>query len=86
MYIRIVRFIRDVRENCFEHENRFGNLETTEGYTRSYNLKIWKKKTLKLDRSIHHIFGMRDDKLKAYDLNNYVMRESKNKDYFCFVL
>jgi len=46
----VVKFVKDVRSNQYEHERQSGDLETSESYTRSYNLKLWKRKTLKLDR------------------------------------
>jgi hypothetical protein len=82
----VVRFVRDVRSNQYEHERLYGDLQTSEAYTRSYNLKIWKRKTLKLDRQNNHMFCSKEDKVKIYNLDNYLIRESKNKDYYCFVL
>jgi hypothetical protein len=41
---------------------------------------------MKIDRDINHIFCSKDEKVKIYNLNNYLMRQSKNKDFYCFVL
>lgn len=41
---------------------------------------------MKLDISSGHMFCERDKKVKFYDLKNYLIRESKNTDYKCFVL
>lgn len=32
------------------------------------------------------MFCSKEDKVKIYNLDNYLIRESKNKDYHCFVL
>ena len=55
-------------------------------YSLSYGLRVWKKKQMKLDISSGHMFCERDKKVKFYDLKNYLIRESKNTDYKCFVL
>jgi hypothetical protein len=57
-----------------------------ESFTRSYNLKIWKKKKLRFDREKHLIYAEKDKKIKIYDLANYIVRKSKANEYFCIVL
>lgn len=48
-------------------------------YSRSYNLKIWKHKKMKLDREKHILFAEKDNKIKTYALEDYLLRKSKNK-------
>ena len=55
-------------------------------YSRSYNLKIWKQKKLRLDREKQILHAERENKIKTYDLSDYLLRISKNTDYHCFVL
>ena len=57
-----------------------------EAYTRSYNLKIWKKKKVRFDRQNHIIYAEKDKKIKIYDLGNYLIRKSNKSDYLCMVL
>lgn len=56
------------------------------GYSRSFNVKRWKEKKLRLDQDRHILYAEREVKIKSYDLKNYILRRSKNKEYFCFVL
>ncbi len=56
------------------------------GYSRSFNIKRWKEKKLRLDMDKHLMFAEREQKIKSYDMRNYILRRSKNKEYFCFVL
>lgn len=55
-------------------------------FSLSYGLRVWKKKVMKVDMTAGHMFLERDKKVKFYDLRNYLIRESKNTDYKCFVL
>jgi hypothetical protein len=32
------------------------------------------------------MYSHKDQKVKYYDLKNYLIRQSKNTDYYCFVL
>jgi len=32
------------------------------------------------------MFAEREERIKSYDMRNYLLRKSKNKDYFSFVL
>ena len=41
---------------------------------------------MRYDLDKHIIFAEREEKIKSYDLRNYILRRSKNKDYYCFVL
>ena len=56
------------------------------GYSRSFNIKRWKEKKLRFDLEKHLMFAEREQKIKSYDIRNYILRRSKNKDYHCFVL
>lgn len=55
-------------------------------FTKSYNIKIWKEKRMRLDSSRQIIFGEKDGVIKEYDLGNYLFRGSKNSKYYTFVL
>jgi hypothetical protein len=57
-----------------------------EAYSRTYNLKIWKKKKFRFDRENHIIYAEKDKKIKIYDLGNYIVRKADNSDYFVLVL
>lgn len=85
-YKRVVNFIIAIKSDKFQHERKFGDLSTDDAYTRSYSLKAWRKKTLRIDRELNHVFCSKDGRTKNYDLNNYILRESKNKQYHCLVL
>ena len=61
-------------------------LETDEAYTLSYSLHIWRRKELRLKGLKGLLEISRDKRTKQYDLRNYVIRESKNSEYNCFVL
>lgn len=52
----------------------------------SYAIRVWKKKFMRIDMKTGEMFCQRDKKVKFYDLKNYLIRESKNTDYRCFVL
>lgn len=56
------------------------------GFSRSFNIKRWKEKKLRLDQDKHIMFAERETKIKTYDMKDYLFRLSKNKDYFSFVL
>lgn len=47
---------------------------------------MWKHKKLRLDREKHILHAERENKIKTYDLADYILRSSKNTDYHCFVL
>ena len=57
-----------------------------EAYSRSWNLKIWKKKKLRYDRQNHIIYAQKDKKIKTYDLTNFIVRKQTISDYICLVL
>ena len=85
-YVRVVKHVKLLTEEnpadlILDEEKIFH-----EAYCLSYNLHLWKKKELKLDMAMGQMFCHKDGKIKFYDLNNYLIRESKNTDYFCFVL
>lgn len=46
----------------------------------------WKEKKFRLDQGKHLLFVERKSKILTYDLKDYLMRTSKNKDYHSFVL
>ena len=53
---------------------------------RSYNIKRWKKKTIRLNQLNQILYAERDNTIKEYDLGNYLYRLSKNNEYYSFVL
>ena len=55
---------------------------------RSFNLKIWKVKNIRLDRTRHEVMveNEKDCKIKTYDLRDYLVRKSKNKSRNAIVL
>ena len=55
-------------------------------YSRSFNLKIWKMKKMRLDRVKGILYAEKDNKIKTYILSDYLLRRSKNKEFYCFVL
>lgn len=52
---------------------------STDVYTRSYNLKMWKHKKLRLDRQKYILYAEKDNKIKTYILEDYLIRKSKSK-------
>lgn len=56
------------------------------GFSRSFNVRRWKDKKLRLDQDRHLMYAERESKIKTYDLRDYILRKSKNKDYHSFVL
>jgi hypothetical protein len=56
------------------------------GYSRSFSVRRWKAKKFRLDQSKHILFAERSSKITTYDLKNFLLRVSKNKDYFSFVM
>ena len=86
--MKIVKAINDGRgfEEFCEKPKTKENIISDEVYSRSYNLKIWKHKKLRLDREKHILHAERENKIKTYDLSNYILRISKNTDYHSFVL
>jgi hypothetical protein len=56
------------------------------GFARSFNVKRWKEKKLRLDQDRQLLYAERELKIKTYELKDYLLRKSKNKDYFSFVL
>jgi hypothetical protein len=83
----VVGFMQNFLNNNFEppKSSQSGMLNTT-GFSRSFNIKRWKDKKLRLDLEKHLMFAEREQKIKSYDLRNYLLRRSKNKEYYCFVL
>ena len=57
-----------------------------EAYSRTYSLKIWKKKKFRFDRENHIIYAEKDKKIKIYDLGNYIVRKAQHSEYFVLVL
>ncbi len=57
-----------------------------EAYSRTYSLKIWKKKKFRFDRDNHIIYAEKDKKIKIYDLGNYIVRKGQHSEYFVLVL
>ena len=55
-------------------------------FSRSFNLKIWKLKKMRLDREKCILYAEKDNKIKTYILSDYLLRRSKNKEFYCFVL
>ena len=41
---------------------------------------------MRLDRDKAMIYAEKDNKIKTYHLENYLLRKSKSKEYFCFVI
>lgn len=47
---------------------------------------MWTEKKLRLDQDNHVIYAETKEKIKTYNLRDYIIRSSKNKEYFIFVL
>lgn len=83
----VVSFMRDFFKGCFQPpKSKYSGMLNAIGYSRSFNIKRWKEKKLRLDMDKHLMFAEREQKIKSYDMRNYILRRSKNKEYFCFVL
>jgi phage anti-repressor protein len=57
-----------------------------EAYSRTYSLRMWKKKKLRFDRENHILYAEKDKKIKIYDLANYIIRSTEKTDYFGLAL
>jgi hypothetical protein len=77
-------------ENITNHDLSAPFLETgsikSPGYSKNYSKIGWKDVLLKLDLNKRYLYVERDNKLKAYDLNFYLLRKSKATEYNSFVL
>ena len=67
-------------------KNKLTGMLNAIGFSRSFNIKRWKEKKLRFDLEKHLMFAEREQKIKSYDIRNYILRRSKNKEYHCFVL
>jgi hypothetical protein len=52
---------------------------SSDGYSRSYKFNIWKPKRIRLDKEKKILFAEKDNRLKTFILDNYLLRKSKNK-------
>lgn len=87
LYIRQIKCVKEiVEQNAPAGDNVPLVIEEQEAYTLSYSLHIWRKKELKLKHYQGILEISRDKRTKEYDLRNYMLRESKNSEYICFVL
>lgn len=64
----------------------FSGLMNDIGYCRSYSVKRWKEKRLRIDQDRHLVFAERETKIKTYDMRDYLLRTSKNTNYYTIVL
>lgn len=86
-YLRAVEHVRRFQKGRFSPPKaKFSGLLSGKGFSRSFNLKMWKEKLLRLDRERHTLLAEKEKKIKSYDLGNYLLRASKNKSYNSFVL
>ena len=85
-YIRIVSFLKDLKDLKQSTDNLEGEQSFNDAYFLTHSLRLWKKKQLKLDMNKGLLTCQKDQKVKYYDLKNYLIRSSKKTDYHCFAL
>ena len=85
-YIKNVTYVTRVSSQNYRSPDI--KIQSLQGicYMRSYNIKRWKKKTIRLDLIKQILYAERDNTIKQYDLGDYIFRASKNSDYYSFVL
>lgn len=85
--MRVMGYIKNfLKDNYLPPKSPFTGVLNDIGYSRSFNVRRWKEKKLRLDQDRHLMFAERESKIKSYDMKDYLLRKSKNKDYFSFVL
>lgn len=83
----MIQYLRKFAKDDFEPpKSPYVGVINDIGFSRSFSIKRWKDKKLRLDQDRHIMFAEREAKIKTYDLKDYLLRVSKNKDYFSFVL
>ena len=55
-------------------------------YSRSFSIGMWKQKKMRVDPENAIIYAEKSERIKTYIMKDYLLRRSKNKDYFSFVL
>lgn len=82
-----MRFLGNfITQNFEPPKSSFTGTINAIGFARSFNIKRWKEKKLRFDLDKHLLYAEREAKIKSYDIKNYILRRSKNKDYHSFVL
>lgn len=86
-YVRVVGYLTAFSRGDFTppKSERSGMINDV-GFSRSFNVKRWKEKKLRMDQDRHILYAEREVKIKNYEMKDYLLRKSKNKDYFSFVL
>jgi hypothetical protein len=79
-YIRVVGYLHHfVKDNYVPPKPLFSGVMNDIGFARSFNVKRWKEKKLRLDQDRHLMFAERETKIKTYDMKDYLLRLSKTK-------
>lgn len=55
-------------------------------YVRGTTLRSWKQKTIQVNGPDITLVLSKDGKTRVHDLSHYLLRKSKNTEYYCFVL
>lgn len=85
--MRVVGYIRAFKEDTFNAPiSPYTGVLCDMAWARSFNTRRWKEKKFRLDQQKHLLFAERSSKISTYDLKNYLLRASKNKDYHSLVL
>jgi hypothetical protein len=63
----VIGYIRNfVKDNFEPPKSPFSGILNDIGYSRSFNIKRWKDKKLRLDQDRHIMFAEREVKIKTY--------------------
>ena len=54
--------------------------------TKTHSLKRWKPNKMRLDNQRQVIYAEDKDRIKQFDLGDYMFRGSKNTKYYSFVI
>lgn len=62
------------------------SIKTIDVYIRGATLRSWKQKTIQVNGEDVNLILEKEGKKTIHNLSHYILRKSKNTDYFCFVL
>ncbi len=83
-YLRVMGYLRSFIEKTFNAPiSPYSGVLVETAWARG---RRWKEKKLRLDQGKHLLFVERKSKIVTYDLKDYLVRISKNKDYHSLVL
>jgi phage anti-repressor protein len=80
-------YLRDFEEQAFNAPiSTYSGVLCQLAWAHGLSARRWKEKMFRLDHQKHLLFSERSAKIATYDLKDYMLRVSKNKDYHSLVL